>query len=56
MLAGEAAWLAGQLRQADALLDRSEALTEDAELAGDVMLARWWVATSGSGPQPLFGR
>ena len=54
MLAGEAAWLAGQLRQADALLDRSEALTEDAELAGDVMLARWWVATSGSGPQPLF--
>ncbi|HSZ99376.1 MAG TPA: AAA family ATPase [Streptosporangiaceae bacterium] len=55
LLAGEAAWLAGQLRQADALLDRSEALTEDAELAGDITVARWWVATSASSPQPLFG-
>jgi DNA-binding CsgD family transcriptional regulator len=55
LLAGEAAWLAGQLRQADALLDRSAALTEDAELAGDVMVARWWVATSATGPQALFG-
>ena len=55
LLAGEAAWVAGQLRQADALLDGSAALTKDAELAGDVMVARWWVATSASGPQPLFG-
>jgi DNA-binding CsgD family transcriptional regulator len=54
LLAGEAAWLAGQLRQADALLDRGAALTEDAELAGDAMLARWWVATSATGPQSLF--
>jgi len=55
LLAGEAAWLDGQLRQADALLDRGQEITQDAELAGDITVARWWVATSGSGPQPLFG-
>ena len=55
LLAGEAAWVAGQLSQADALLERSAGLTDDAELAGDVMVARWWVATSDSGPQSLFG-
>jgi DNA-binding CsgD family transcriptional regulator len=55
LLAGEAAWVAGQIRQADALLERSAELTGDAELAGDVMVARWWVATSDSGPQSLFG-
>jgi DNA-binding CsgD family transcriptional regulator len=54
LLAGEAAWLAGHLRQADALLDRSAALTADAELASDAMVARWWVATSATGPQALF--
>ena len=55
LLAAEAAWLAGQLRQAGALLDRSAALSEDPALADDVMVARWWVATSASGPQSLFG-
>src|ERR1700733_13452213 len=55
LVAGEAAWLAGQLGQADALLDRGEALAPDAELAADIAVARWWVATSASGPEPLFG-
>ena len=55
LLAGEAAWLAGQLGQADALLDRGEALAPDAELAADIAVARWWVATSASSPEPLFG-
>jgi DNA-binding CsgD family transcriptional regulator len=55
LLAGEAAWAAGQLRRADALLERSAGLADDGEVASDVMLARWWVATSDSGPQSLFG-
>ena len=52
--AGEAAWLAGHPTHAAALVDRSEALAEDPELAGDVIVARWWVATSASSPQQLF--
>ena len=55
LLAGEAAWLDGQLRRADALLDSGQELTQDAELADDITVARWWVATSDSGPQTLFG-
>jgi class 3 adenylate cyclase len=44
--AGEAAWLSGNPQRAKSLLDRSEQLTEDATLAADIALARWWAATS----------
>jgi len=55
LLAGEASWLAGQPEHAEALLDRGESLTREPELAADITIARWWVATTRSSPQPLFG-
>jgi DNA-binding CsgD family transcriptional regulator len=55
LAAGEAFWLAGQPQHAAALLDRGEALTRDCELAADITIARWWVATTASSPQALFG-
>jgi len=56
LLAGESAWLAGQPEQAVALLDRGESLTRDPGLLADITIARWWVATTASSPQSLFGR
>ena len=55
LLAGEAAWLAGQPEQAIALLDHAESLTHDDGLGADIAIARWWVATTASSPQSLFG-
>src|SRR5438067_12885305 len=46
LLAREAAWLAGNPQRAMSLLDRSEHLTEDVQLAANIALARWWAATS----------
>jgi len=54
LLAGEAAWLAGEPQRAGALLDSSQQLTHDPDLLADIALARWWVQTSGGNPRELF--